>query len=882
MASAVSPVPKRATMLRVALALLAVHGLAFSISALVDDYADKAPWRQLYEAGSFLPLQLASMLALLVASRRVALPEPTRRGLRLLGFAFGAVALGSVVWLAMETRGTPLAYISWADLIFFQFYPLIVLGLLSLPTAERATDLRRDTLGWIVVMIVFGSLIAFGANVEAQSRALSTGLRAIVILTGSAQLITLMVINRTIERARSTPSAHAVTLLLGALTLSIVADLGFQVLFSTGYGGRNWSILSAVVTNLLVLTSAIRFLEDPIASADRDESGRISFSPLPIIAVSALALMLVWMAGRSDIRGLGPLLIGLVIVNALVVLREVRASRAAAEFARLAAQRDATRRVEALVRHATDAILLVGGEGRLLFASAPADRLFGVPLSTFLGRTFESALPEGLRPAWRSFLEEISESEGWPVTCTVRLTSTSADARIIECVGLDLREESAVGGLVIHSRDITDRALLEDRLRQSQKLEVAGRLAGGVAHDFNNVLTAVMAGTELAQMSLEPGHPARQDLDGVEAAAQRGAALTRRLLAFVRQEPVPPQIVDLRATLIDLELLLRRLAGEANLVSVVVPEVLGTVRVDRTEFEHIIFNLVANARDATPMGGPIEVRADLVDLTEAPAGSVIAPPPGRYARIAVTDRGHGMADDVRRRMFDPFFTQKTGGRGTGLGLIGVRPLVEGARGGLTVESSSVSGTRVEMYLPCEAAGSVPAIADTEALAPARRTSPTRAPVRTPVRTPVLGSPAATVGGSSAGASTRILLVEDELPVREQLIRLLDALGYSSIAVPSAADARAVLTRDPRSVSAVVSDVMMPGETGIEFANWLRTNHPQLPILLISGHTGTALDREARSSQDFDLLRKPFTSAALAERLEAMLEPRPGGAAGPAD
>ena len=252
-------------------------------------------------------------------------------------------------------------------------------------------------------------------------------------------------------------------------------------------------------------------------------------------------------------------------------------------------------------------------------------------------------------------------------------------------------------------------------------------------------------------------------------------------------------------------------------------------------------------RDAMPMGGRIEVRAHVADLAATPADAIIPPPPGRFVQIVVADKGHGMTDDVRRRMFDPFFTQKSGGRGTGLGLIGVQPMVRGAGGGLTVESSGTDGTAVTLYLPVESPVAAP---------PPRWSSPRR--------TPALGMPAMPIA--------RILLVEDELAVRDQLTRLLDALGYTSVAVASAAEARAVLSAEARAVDAVVSDVMMPGETGIAFAAWLRANHPDLPILLISGHTGTALDRVSRTEDGPALLRKPFTSAELAQRLTAILDP----------
>jgi CheY-like chemotaxis protein len=229
----------------------------------------------------------------------------------------------------------------------------------------------------------------------------------------------------------------------------------------------------------------------------------------------------------------------------------------------------------------------------------------------------------------------------------------------------------------------------------------------------------------------------------------------------------------------------------------------------------------------------------------------------------VRDTGTGMSTDVRRRMFDPFYTQKTGGRGTGLGLIGVRPLVEGAKGGVSVESVPEAGTIVTMLLPISEGERPPRRSGGSRAVGADDTSGTGAAPRHARPSLPIVKPGV----------RRILLLEDEPDVRDQLARLLDALGYAPVAVPSAADARAVLAREGHGIAAVISDVMMPGETGLEFAAWLRSEHRGLPIMLISGHTGTALDRAARGSGDLPLLRKPFSRAELGEQLGALLVSR---------
>jgi PAS domain S-box-containing protein len=849
---------------RLALALLVLHGLLFLASEYSGPFASKPGWQTFYESAAFLPLQAASAWALFAASRRDALHEGTRRGLRWLAAGFAFVAVGSVIWLINRAIGTPLRYVSWADSIFFLFYPCIVLGLRALPTIERPHDRVRDGVGRVVVILALGSLVVLAARVDAATPGSTPGERLLVILTSVAQLTTLIWINRAIESARRIPSANALTLLLLGLAISVFADLFFSLVYSYGYRGINWSIAAAVVTNWLVFLGAMRFRTDAVDLDDASNAPQVLFSPVPMVAVIAVALLLVWLAREGPMVGVGPTLLGLTLLSALLVSRDLLAARAAAEVLREGALRKAERRLEALVRHANDAIVLLDDGGRVLYASAPIEALLGVPPAALEGRRLDGLMPESDRTSWNDFLARLRAAPDQPATHEWRFARADGETRLIESVGRDLRDEPAVRGLVLNSRDVTERASLEERLQQAQKLEVAGRLAGGVAHDFNNVLTAVIAGTELAVLSLEPGHPALQDLESVEAAAERGAALTRRLLAFVRQEPVPAQRVDLGEMLAELAPLLRRLAGDAIELQMVVSPGLGDVLVDRTELEHVIFNLVANSRDAMLSGGPVVVSAEPVTITGQSArdGFIIQPPEGSFASISVADTGTGMPDDVRRRMFDPFFTQKSGGRGTGLGLIGVRPLIEGARGGLRVDSSPGAGTKVTLLLPLVVAALDETAERTAVAMPPRRPSD-------PGR-PAFGVGTAPTSLPGIEPHACVLLVEDEPAVRNQLSRLLLVRGFAVVPTASATEARLALAENPNTFDIVVSDVMMPGETGLEFAAWLRRMYPALPLLLISGHTGAALDRESRMVDGLPLLRKPFTGVEFSERLEELL------------
>ena len=821
--------------LRWLFAVLCAHGVLFAISDYSAPDSAKHGLRELYETFAFLPLQLGSVAALLVASGRQQLMPGTRRALRWVAYGFGALAAGSVAAIVTAlVTGARLPYVSWADLLYYQLYPALILGMMALPTSRRTGSRARLVLDTSIVVTAFGALIVFAMVFEATTTVGTTFDRVMVAAYSAGQLITLLVINRAVERANRTPSRSALYWLFVALALSVVGDLVFQLMYSTGYRGPNWSRAEAIAANLAMIWAGIRFHDDAVPETRANTAPLIPFSPLPIIAVTSVAMMVMWLWRNDSVRGLEPLIVGILVLNFVLVARDMIAARDAALVIREDANRTAEQRLEALVKHSTDAILLTDASGRLLFASAPATDLFGMEADKLVGQMLARWVDEEDAPAFGAYVAGLRTTALAPATHTWRLRRPDGTTRAVESVGLDLLNEPAVGGLVFNSRDVTERIALEDRLRQAQKLEVVGHLAGGVAHDFNNVLTAIVGGAELAQLSLPTSHEAQYDLEQIRAAAERGAALTRRLLAFVRLQPVPSQSVRVEEMLADIEPLLRRLCGDPIALRVEVHEGSGTVHVDRDELEHIIFNLVANARDAMPNGGPITVVAMPVERDTPVRGDVIDAPAGRYVSISVRDAGTGMDDDARRRMFDPFFSSKSGGRGTGLGLIGVRPLIEAAGGGLSVDSRPGDGTRVELLLPLIA---------TDARARA-------VPVMQAARDPLAAC---------------ILLIEDELAVRESLGRLLVSRGATVHGVGSAAEARAALGAN-LGIDCVLCDVMMPGETGLEFRQWLKTEHASLPVLMMSGHTGAPLDRVARETGDVALIRKPFTGDELAERL----------------
>jgi len=402
--------------------------------------------------------------------------------------------------------------------------------------------------------------------------------------------------------------------------------------------------------------------------------------------------------------------------------------------------------------------------------------------------------------------------------------------------GKDRRPLFAVGT----SQDVTDRRQLETQLIQARKLEGIGRLAGGVAHDFNNLLVAIGGYTELALDTLPPDSVARADLDEVRKATGRAANLTRQLLAFARRQITDPHPLDLGALVADMESLVRRLIREDIELTIVGTENLWPVRIDPSQVEQLVVNLVVNARDAMPDGGRLVIETDNTMLDEGYARQHIAVLPGPYVLLAVSDTGVGMSEEVQRHLFEPFFTTKEPGMGTGMGLATCYGIVKQNGGFIWVYSELGQGTTVRIYLP-------------------RVAGAARAFVR------VTASDVVPRGDET------LLLVEDELAVRELAARVLRELGYTVIAAADGREALALAADDPQRIALLVTDVIMPHVGGRALAEALTQRHPALKVLYISGYTDNAITHHGRLEPGTALLEKPFTTTALARKVREMLD-----------
>ncbi|MEP6473346.1 MAG: ATP-binding protein [Gemmatimonadota bacterium] len=398
----------------------------------------------------------------------------------------------------------------------------------------------------------------------------------------------------------------------------------------------------------------------------------------------------------------------------------------------------------------------------------------------------------------------------------------------------------SVADLAAVAIEAGDRSRLQDQLAQAQKMESIGLLAGGVAHDFNNLLTAILGYLDLVRMAVPAGDPAQADLQEIEKAARRATELTNQLLTFSRHQVVEPRVIDPNALVRDADKLLRRLIGEdIELVTLLDPN-LGSARVDPGQFTQVIVNLAVNARDAMPGGGRLTLETRNVSIDNEIAPSHAGAPTGDFVEIAVSDTGHGMDRETLARLFEPFFTTKAPGHGTGLGLAICYGIVRQAGGGIWAYSEPGRGTTFKIHLP--------------------RTRAVPEP-----------EPAVVPADPGAGATETVLLVEDEMQIRELATRVLKGRGYQVITAGSAEEGLTLAEAHTGVIDLLVSDVVLPRLNGRELAAQLRLKRPNLPVLYMSGYTRGVVSEQDLREEGALFLSKPFTTVELLLRVRELLD-----------
>jgi two-component system, cell cycle sensor histidine kinase and response regulator CckA len=391
-------------------------------------------------------------------------------------------------------------------------------------------------------------------------------------------------------------------------------------------------------------------------------------------------------------------------------------------------------------------------------------------------------------------------------------------------------------------QDVTHRRRVEQHLRQVQQMEAVGRLAGGMAHEANNQMSVVLSASAFVLKRSDVPESVRKDVESIKRAAERTAAVTAQLLAFGRRQILRPRVIDLNQVIHDFTPVLRRTLGEATSLVVNAQPGCRYIRADRGQIEQVILNLTLNARDAMPDGGRLTFETQHVELDQTYSSfkTDITVRPGPYVLLTVSDTGQGMDRATLDRVFEPFFTTKDVGRGTGLGLSTVYGIVKQSEGYVWAYSEPGQGSAFKIFLPA---------------------------VDADVVGPTVDKPAAP--GALAGEV--LLVVEDEEPVRTMIARLLESEGYKVLQAEDGEDAIAQLAQWPGPVDLVITDVAMPKMNGRDLALNLKTQHPRLPVLFISGYTDDEIVRRGLIEPNHPFLSKPFAPEVLAARIRAILD-----------
>ncbi|HYW50458.1 MAG TPA: ATP-binding protein [Gemmatimonadaceae bacterium] len=452
------------------------------------------------------------------------------------------------------------------------------------------------------------------------------------------------------------------------------------------------------------------------------------------------------------------------------------------------------------------------------------------------------AMPKSAVADWTPRIAALLEGTDQLFEATIERPDVAPD--YFDVSARPMRDAAELVGGVIVARDVTERRKLEQQLQQAQRLDTVGRLAGGIAHDFNNLLTAILSSASVARECLPPDHEVQADLADVQLAGERATQLTKQLLAFARRQPVSQQPIELNDRVATMERMLSRLVGPDVVLRVTLGDGLWLVRADGPQLEQVLVNVAVNARDAMPDGGRLTIRTANRVLTD---GTVVLPrpmPAGDYVEIVVSDTGAGMDEETLAHVFEPFYTTKPVGQGTGLGLAMCYGIIRQHHGVIWIESSPGRGSTVNILLPRY-----------EGPLPAARIG------RLPSETPSL---------VTTGTET-ILLVEDEPQVRAVAARALRAAGYRVLEATNGRDGVQVARRERDVIDMIVSDVVMPEMGGKEMVELARHFLPSVAVLFVSGYTAGNFPLPTDDPSANLFLQKPFTPQELLVMVRQVLD-----------
>ena len=497
-------------------------------------------------------------------------------------------------------------------------------------------------------------------------------------------------------------------------------------------------------------------------------------------------------------------------------------------------------RYRTLVENSRDIIFTVDENACFTFINQTFEKETGFSINEMLHRNCFDLIHPSDRKMMNELFKMLSNDQPVPLYELKLLKSNQEDIFVeLGMVGIKDANQKIIGTLGI-GRNVTQRKSLEQQLLQSQKMEAIGRLAGGVAHDFNNILTAIIGQADLLALDAKEKDLPVQEIEQIRSAAERAASLTRQLLAFSRKQMLQPQIVDINRIIEDIHKMLRRVIGEDIAINVVVDRNLSKIKADKGQIEQVIMNLMMNARDAMPHGGSLSILVNNVEIHESYKNLESDIAPGRFISIAVKDTGVGIESSVLPHIFEPFFTTKEINRGTGLGLSVVYGIVKQHKGWIEVESQLGTGTEFKVFLPAIIEDSSEADATGYEM------------------------------DDLKGRGERVLFVEDETSLRDVIFRALKAYGYRVFEAKDATEAMTIFEAEKRDFDLVFSDVVLPDENGIDLVGKLLAIKPELKVLLTTGYVDEKSQWSKIQDNHYSFVQKPYQIYSLLQKIKEIL------------
>lgn len=497
------------------------------------------------------------------------------------------------------------------------------------------------------------------------------------------------------------------------------------------------------------------------------------------------------------------------------------------------------RRFEDWFENSKDILFTLDLDGRITSVNKAGEEVMGWRRDEAVQKNIKSLVAPEHAALCKSMMRRITSQE--PLR-HIEIAMLRKDGRkvLLEASARLLRSDEKKDCIQGTARDVTDRRQLENMVRQSQKLEAIGRLSGGLAHDFNNLLCVISGHIELLMEALEPADPAFRSVTQIRKAADSAAALTRQLLAFSRRQVFHPQVVDLNAIVVETEKLLERLIDEHIEFYTALDPSLGRVLVDPVQVEQVIINLVLNARDAMPEGGKLTIETSNLDLDDDHHSRISHVPAGKYVLLAMTDTGCGMNEETQSHIFEPFYTTKELGKGTGLGLATVYGIVKQSGGYIWVYSEEGRGTTFKVYLPR-------------------------------VVSPLTDGRAGRRGAEIAKGTETILVVEDAEPLRTLTKEFLTAGGYTVLEAANGHEALRIARSYLGGIDLLLTDVVMPRMGGKSLVEQMMQLRPGTRVLYMSGYPNDGIVQAGILASGVTLLEKPFTREILSRRVRQVLD-----------